>query len=46
MLHELRELIEEVKADICDGYCKYPAQNLSREEMLSICVDCPLDRLD
>lgn len=44
------EIIEEVKEDICQNYCKWP--NLWDEEMeecelceSSICRNCPLNRL-
>lgn len=47
------EIIEEVKTEICDNYCKYPAIYDTREDssenydemMEKICANCPLDRL-
>lgn len=42
------DIIEEVKGQICDRYCKYPSQYTSEEweEVFEeICSDCPLDRL-
>ncbi len=47
------EIIEEVKTEICDKYCKYSDINYTREYsdeeydkmMEKICANCPLDRL-
>lgn len=46
--------LEEIKADICDNYCKYPEQYWleyedsveAHEQMLrEQCEECPLNRL-
>lgn len=40
--------IEEVKADICDHYCKYPGMEYSGETgeaLEEICKTCPMERL-
>ena len=44
----VREIIEEVRAKMCDGYCKFPSAYTPDEweevaEM--VCDGCPLDRL-
>jgi hypothetical protein len=48
-----KELIEEVKEDMCDNYCKYPFEYLmqyedpedAHEKMLDeVCNDCPLTK--
>ena len=41
------EIIEEVKTEICDNYCKYPELFSAEEEevLLGMCEDCPLGRL-
>ena len=46
----ITEIIEDVKADICNNYCKYP--HIFDEESegcelceSDICTNCPLGRL-
>ena len=40
------QIIEEVKSDICDKYCKYPEQYDDDDEMLrDVCENCALGRL-
>ena len=44
------QIIEEVKIEICDNYCRYPKiYNINDDEydakMEEICVNCPLSRL-
>ena len=47
------EIIKEVKAEICDNYCKYPAIYDTREDsdenydrmLRDKCTRCPLNRL-
>lgn len=39
------EILESVKDDICDEYCKYSGQINDNEQRMSICGRCPLDRL-
>lgn len=40
------EIIEEVRSEICDNYCKYMDSVVSDEEViLKHCDDCPLNRL-
>ena len=39
------ENLDEVKAGICDDYCKYPEQIKDDEELMTICENCPLMRL-
>lgn len=38
------EIIEEVKTEMCDNYCKYP-DILPEEVLWSECEKCPLGRL-
>lgn len=39
------EILEEVKADICNNYCKYKEECDKRMEAGEELRDCPLDRL-
>ena len=41
------EIIEEVKCEICDNYCKYPDLFTAEEEdvLNATCEKCPLGRL-
>ena len=44
----IQEIIEEVKEDICNNYCKYPEQWKEEDGELcesEICANCPLNRL-
>ena len=38
------EIIEEVKTEMCDHYCKYP-DVLPEDVLWSNCEKCPLGRL-
>lgn len=41
-------IFEEIQADICDNYCKYPSQytDSNYDRMLEeVCSKCPLNRL-
>lgn len=38
------ESIEYLKADICDGYCKY-FEDLNEDDLFEVCEKCPLGRL-
>ena len=32
--------------DLCDHYCKYPGrEDMTREERMEICNDCPMNSL-
>lgn len=37
--------LEELKARICDDYCKWPSK-LDDEYLEEICDDCPLNELE
>ena len=42
------DILEEVKQEMCDGYCKHPTQVDSREDLFaddSPCMECPLTKL-
>lgn len=41
------EIIEKVKSELCDKYCKYPEQWEGTEEDMieEICSMCPLNEL-
>ena len=42
----VNEIIEEVKCEICDKYCRYPFEIEDEEELLKFyCENCPLGRL-
>ena len=47
-------MIEQIKEEMCDRFCKWPTEYLSlikdpdkaNERMINeICIDCPLDKL-
>ena len=38
-------MLEEIAAEICDDYCKYPNEVASQEELNKICAKCPLERI-
>lgn len=51
MANNITDLLEEVKDEICDRYCKFPREysdlyedkNVAHECMLQdVCTDCPL----
>ena len=46
IIDALENLLNRVRAEICDYYCKFASQNRSEEEMRSLCWNCPLNRLD
>jgi len=44
------EIIEEIKIQICEDYCRYPREWDEEEEGMElidsdICINCPLGRL-
>ena len=42
------DILEEVKAEICEQYCKYPViyKDMDEDEFIEkICGECPLHRL-
>ena len=43
------EIVEEVKIEICDHYCKWPIlwdeEKEEKELIVAKCIDCPLGRL-
>ena len=41
-----KEIIEEVKNDICDNYCKWPFNTETQADLNEICEKCPLKRLE
>jgi len=49
-MKNISQIIEEVKTDICNKYCKYPetwdeeAEGMELSES-DICKNCPLNRL-
>lgn len=49
MEKSISEIIEEVKADICDHYCKWPDTWDEEEQGETLedgkCVSCPLSKL-
>ena len=40
----ISEIVEEVKTEMCDEYCKYP-DVLEEDVLWSTCEKCPLGRL-
>lgn len=41
-METVADIIEEVKKDICENYCKYSGDEDAEKEK---CPDCPLGRL-
>lgn len=39
------QVIEEVKEQMCDDYCRYPKELLNKEDLLDMCTVCPLNKL-
>ena len=39
-------LIDSVKCEMCDNYCRITHMNLSPADMEAACEHCPLDQLD
>lgn len=42
------DILEEVKQEMCDGYCKYQTIVNDREELFAKdgpCMECPLNKL-
>lgn len=42
------DILEEVKQEMCDDYCKYPTIVNDREDLFaddSPCIECPLNKL-
>ncbi|MGN0417032.1 hypothetical protein [Anaerostipes faecalis] len=39
------DILEEVKQQICDDYCKYPTLIDDIEELDTKCTECPLNKL-
>ena len=43
---EDKKIIEKVKEEMCDGYCKYPEMiEEDEDEIADVCANCPLNRL-
>lgn len=44
----VKDILEEVKQEMCDGYCKYPTIVSDREDLFAKdgpCMKCPLNKL-
>ena len=44
-IQTIPQIIEEVKMEICDHYCKYTNETKDEEKLYDICGKCPLGRL-
>lgn len=40
-----KTMIDGIKEQMCDNYCKYPNEIKDDEELYDICGECPLGRL-
>lgn len=38
--------IDQVKAEMCDKYCRYPVDNITQEQLDEICEGCPFNRVN
>lgn len=41
-----KDPIEELTEYICDNLCKYPASNITQDELDDICENCILNRIE
>ena len=40
------DIIEDVKSEMCDNYCKFPQEYKDQEQMWDKkCAECPLNKL-
>ena len=39
------DVVDAVIEDMCDHYCKYPSECEDDEELMDICENCPLNKL-
>lgn len=39
------DIIEEVRTEMCDKYCKYRERAINEDDIEMRCVDCPLNKL-
>lgn len=45
-IQTIPQIIEEVKTEMCDHYCKYPSEVHDPDYMIdTICEKCPMGRL-
>ena len=42
---EFEDKQEQIKENFCDHYCKYPSECEDDEELMDICENCPLNKL-
>ena len=41
----ISQILDDVKSEICDKYCKYPYEIEGEADLDKICENCPLERL-
>ena len=41
----ITQILDDVKSEICDKYCKYPYEIEDEADLDEICKNCPLERL-
>lgn len=41
----ITRMLEEIAAEICDDYCKYPHEVSEQEDLEKICEKCPLEKI-
>lgn len=39
------DIIEEVREEICDKYCKYSDRGIDDDDIEKLCTNCPLNKL-
>ena len=44
-INELENVVEEVRKEMCDDYCKYPHECKDEEELNERCNNCPMCRI-
>lgn len=45
-MSNLAAVLDEVKQNICDHYCRFPFEVEDQEQMDELCERCPLSRID
>lgn len=45
-MSNLASVLDEVKQNICDKYCRFPYEVEDQEQMDELCERCPLNKLE
>ena len=39
------QIIEDVKEQMCDDYCRYPRELRDEDDLMDVCTCCPMNKL-